>query len=64
ATNNPELVKLDLGGEWFSVTGLPMVFGVFACRRDAPIGKIKQIRQDLLSNYDAFNSNDKWREEV
>jgi len=64
ATNNPELVKLDLGGEWFSVTGLPMVFGVFACRRDAPLDKIKLIRADLLSNYEVFNSNEKWRDKV
>tara|TARA_B100000029_G_scaffold120174_1_gene113585 strand:- start:7431 stop:8225 length:795 start_codon:yes stop_codon:yes gene_type:complete len=57
AEQHPELVSLDLGREWTRVTGKPMVFGVFACRRDAPIGLIKSIRRALIANYDAFNSD-------
>ena len=37
ASQYPELVCLDLGGEWTKVTGLPMVFGVFACRKTLPL---------------------------
>ena len=44
ASQYPELVCLDLGGEWTKVTGLPMVFGVFACRRDAPIESISELK--------------------
>jgi chorismate dehydratase len=29
------LAALDLGGEWCEMTGLPMVFAVWACRREA-----------------------------
>jgi chorismate dehydratase len=29
------LTALDLGGEWCEMTGLPMVFAVWACRREA-----------------------------
>ena len=64
AEENPELVSLDLGGEWTKVTGLPMVFGVFACRKDAPLEKISQIHQDLLSNYRQFNLDDARKNEV
>ena len=64
AEENPELVSLDLGGEWTNVTGLPMVFGVFACRKDAPLEKISQIHQDLLSNYRQFNLDDARKNEV
>ncbi len=57
AESYPELVRLDLGGEWTKVTQLPMVFGVFACRKDAPIEKISAIHNDLFSNYEEFNTN-------
>ena len=56
AENYPELVCLDLGGEWTKVTKLPMVFGVFACRKDAPISQISAIHADLLQNYEEFNT--------
>ena len=41
-----------------------MVFGVFACRKDAPLEKISQIHQDLLSNYRQFNLDDARKNEV
>ena len=64
ASKNPDLVQLDLGGEWTSITGLPMVFGVFACLRDSPVSSIKEVRGDLLANYDKFNSDQNQRNEV
>ncbi len=64
AAEHPELVSLDLGGEWTQVTGKPMVFGVFACRRDAPIDQVRAIHTDLVRNYDSFNSDDEIRKNV
>ena len=64
ASEYPELVSLDLGGEWTKVTGLPMVFGVFACRKDAPLGQITEIHNDLTLNYQAFNTDSNWKNEV
>lgn len=64
ATEHPELVCLDLGGEWTRVTGKPMVFGVFACRKDAPISNLKEIHRDLLDNYKRFNTNSDHRNAV
>ena len=43
AAEHPELVCLDLGGEWTRVTGFPMVFGVFACRTDTQVENLKVI---------------------
>ena len=57
AAEHPELVSLDLGGEWTKVTGLPMVFGVFACRKDAPLEQVGKIHNDLMNNYHEFNTN-------
>jgi predicted solute-binding protein len=34
-----------------------MVFGVFACRKDAPIELIAEIHNDLMKNYHEFNTN-------
>ena len=64
ATQHPELVSLDLGGEWTKVTNLPMVFGVFACRKDAPIEQIAQIHNDLKKNYHEFNTNSRKKIQV
>ena len=41
-----------------------MVFGVFACRRDAPIESISEIHQDLTGNYDKFNTESDWKNRV
>ena len=41
AKTNPELVQLDLGQAWLELTGQPMVFGVFAARKDTPIEAVK-----------------------
>ena len=54
AINNPELVRMDLGSEWVEITGLPMVFGVFAARKDSNGHSISKARQLMLSNYNIF----------
>ena len=41
ARENPELIRLDLGSEWTKLTNLPMVFGVFAARKDSPLDILK-----------------------
>ena len=64
ASQYPDLVSLDLGGEWTKVTGLPMVFGVFACRKDAPLEQIAEIHNDLTLNYQAFNNDSNWKSQV
>ena len=64
AAENPELVKLDLGAEWTNQTGLPMVFGVFAVRKDAPIDKVRQAHSDMLEQYNKFLGDQTWKLEV
>lgn len=64
ASQYPDLVSLDLGGEWTKVTGLPMVFGVFACRKDAPLDQIIKIHHDLTHNYQVFNTDSNWKNQV
>ena len=64
ADENPELVKLDLGAEWTSLTGFPMVFGVFATKKSTPAKIIKTARNDMLNQYEKFLKNSTWRNEV
>ena len=54
ALNNPDLVRMDLGSEWTNITGLPMVFGVFASRNDSPPGFVNEARESMLSSYNLF----------
>ncbi len=54
ALNNPELVRMDLGREWTKITGLPMVFGVFAARNDSPPVSVNEARESMLSSYNLF----------
>ena len=51
---NPDLVRMDLGREWAEITGLPMVFGVFAARKDSKSHSISRARELMLSNYNIF----------
>lgn len=64
AARDPGLVQLDLGSEWTRITGLPMVFGVFAIRRDTPIENVRRARNDMLKQYRKFNDDEVWRGEV
>ena len=54
AINNPDLVRMDLGSEWVEITDLPMVFGVFAARKDSNVNSISDAREIMLSNYNTF----------
>jgi cyclic dehypoxanthinyl futalosine synthase len=49
---------LDLGAEWFSLTGLPMVFAFWAARAgvltDAHIGALTEARDRGLKNIEAY----------
>lgn len=46
----PELGRLDLGDEWTRWTGTPMVFAVWAARRDfASAGGVRPVHQALLA---------------
>ena len=56
--NNPSLVKMDLGEAWLEHTGLPMVFGVFAGRKDSPIECLLDAHKDLVASLCKFNSGE------
>lgn len=64
AKTNPELVRLDLGQAWLDLTGQPMVFGVFAARKDTPLDVVKAAHQALLSRLDSFENDPLTREKV
>ena len=64
AINNPELVRMDLGREWVEITGLPMVFGVFAARKDSDDHSISKARELMLSNYNNFLEQEEVRKIV
>ena len=64
AINNPELVRMDLGREWVEITGLPMVFGVFAARKDSDDHSISMARELMLSNYNNFLEQEEVRKIV
>jgi chorismate dehydratase len=64
AKENPELVKLDLGAEWTQITGFPMVFGVFAARKDSNLSKLNRARNDMVNQYNQFLHDESWRDEV
>jgi len=52
--SNPTMVQLDLGAEWKSMTGLPMVFGVFAARRDSQLNAIRDAHKEMSEQYSLF----------
>jgi len=60
----PELVKMDLGREWSKLTGFPMVFGVFAARKDSPIDKVTEACEIMIAQYDQFLSDPDVRKSV
>jgi|TARA_B100000809_G_scaffold35130_1_gene30806 chorismate dehydratase len=64
ASRNPETVQLDLGADWTRITGLPMVFGVFATRKDSPMDIVLRARNDMLAQCLKFNQDEEWRNEV
>ena len=64
AIDNPELVRMDLGREWVDITGLPMVFGVFAARKDSDDHSISKARELMLRNYNIFLEQEEVRNTV
>tara|TARA_B100001540_G_scaffold313829_1_gene337537 strand:- start:1052 stop:1531 length:480 start_codon:yes stop_codon:yes gene_type:complete len=58
----PQKVVLDLGLEWQRITGKPMVFGVFAARKDTSKVSIKQAHNSLLEQLTEFETNTVRRE--
>jgi len=64
ALSNPDLVRMDLGSEWTNITGLPMVFGVFAARSDSSPILVNEARESMLKSYNDFVGDEKIRDEV
>jgi len=64
ARDHPELIKMDLGEEWKNVSGHPMVFGVFAARKDSDIDSVKAAYAALIQRLVAFETNSAVRKEV
>jgi chorismate dehydratase len=64
ARKYPDKVKLDLGQAWLEDTGKPMVFGVFAARKDTPILEVKTAQKELLKSLDLFESSEEYRDSV
>ncbi|MBI87410.1 MAG: hypothetical protein CMB67_00050 [Euryarchaeota archaeon] len=60
----PDLVRMDLGSEWNRITELPMVFGVFASRKDSPPDRVDQARSVMLNQYNRFLSEPEVREKT
>lgn len=57
AKKHPEKVKLDLGEAWTLRTKKPMVFGVFAARKDTPVADVQAAQQALLERLSAFEND-------
>ena len=64
AARHPEMIRMDLGQAWKDLTGHPMVFAVYAARRDAPAGILKEAHQLLKSQLESFENEQGVRESV
>ena len=64
STDNPDLVKMDLGSEWRRVSGHPMVFGVFAARKDSDVELVKSAHAALMERLLKFENDPVTRNEV
>ncbi len=64
AARHPELIRMDLGQCWRDITGHPMVFAVYAARRDAPTQILMEAHQLLISQLEAFENSDEVRAAV
>jgi len=62
--NNPQQVVMDLATEWTRITGYPMVFGVFAARKDTKPSHLKSAHEDMLEQLDKFDNDNAWRNSV
>jgi len=64
ARDDPDSIVMDLGFEWTRITGLPMVFGVFAALADSPIGPIREAHELMLNQYEIFINEPNVRKKV
>jgi chorismate dehydratase len=64
AKKNPSMVQLDLGQAWLKKSGKPMVFGVFAARKDTPRELIIAAHNALESKLTHFENSDEQRRAV
>ena len=64
AKMNPSMVQLDLGQAWLEKSGKPMVFGVFAARKDTAQEMILAAHNALESKLKLFESSDEHRNAV
>tara|TARA_B100000686_G_scaffold354642_1_gene466052 strand:+ start:2495 stop:3298 length:804 start_codon:yes stop_codon:yes gene_type:complete len=64
AISNPSMVLMDLAKEWIEITGFPMVFGVFAARRDSQISLVREAREVMLEQYYSFLEDEQVRQSV
>jgi chorismate dehydratase len=64
AKNNPSMVQLDLGQAWLEKSGKPMVFGVFAARKDTAKEMIIAAHNALESKLTLFENSEEQRNAV
>ena len=64
AARHPELIRMDLGAAWREITGYPMVFAVFAARRDAPQAQLQSAHNMLKEKLLAFENSNEIRQNV
>lgn len=64
AKKQPERVQLDLGQAWLNRTQKPMVFGVFAARKDTPIEDVQAAQEALLHRLSHFETDPVTRKAV
>jgi chorismate dehydratase len=60
----PDTVQLDLGKDWLKFTHKPMVFGVFAARKDTPIESLRHAHAVLNDNLHHFEQSAEQRQSV
>ena len=64
AARHPELVRMDLGQAWKDLTGFPMVFAVYAARKDAPPTVLTDAHNMLLRQLHDFEESHDVRQNV
>ncbi len=64
ARDFPRNTVIDLGSAWLELTGKPMVFGVFATRKDTPKDDVKVAQNALLERLKLFENSLECRNSV
>ena len=60
----PGSVQMDLGQAWLHRTSKPMVFGVFAARKDTPVEDVRAAQEALLERLNLFETQPSQRQAV